>query len=191
MTALSEEYQRRLGIYSDVQDCMKRYHETAAAYPAVSVLELGVATGNSTSAFLAAAEITGGHVWSVDLVRDVLVPQWWENSGYWTAIVGDDLQVPLPDRQFDVVYIDTSHTFDHTLAELRRFVPMVAPGGTVLLHDTHLEHYGGRPGPPRPGPDSPYPVTRALDTFCAQNGLTWDDDDCTEYGIGEIKAPNG
>jgi predicted O-methyltransferase YrrM len=191
MTALSEEYQRRLGIYSDVQDCMKRYHATAAAYPAVAVLELGVATGNSTSAFLAAAEATGGHVWSVDLVWNPLAPQWWKDSGYWTLFVGDDLQVQLPDRQFDVVYIDTSHTFDHTLAELHRFVPMVAPGGTVLLHDTHLERYGGRPGPPRPGPASPYPVTRALDAFCAQTGLAWEDDDCTEYGIGEIAQPNG
>ena len=197
MTTIHDDYQGRLAIYSDVQDCLQRYHETAARYPEVAVLELGTAAGNSTSAFLAAAVKTGGHVWSVDLVANPMAPQpWtvaerWTASGYWTFIVGDDMYVEVPDRKFDVLYIDTSHTYDHTLAELRRFVPMVAEGGTVLMHDTHLEVYGGEPGPPKPGPDSPYPVTRALDTFCAETGRTWEDDSVTKYGIGELKAPNG
>ena len=51
-----------------------------------------------------------------------------------------------------MLFIDTSHAYEHTLAELRKFVPLVAPGGTVLLHDTRLEV------PERVGPQPPFPV---------------------------------
>ena len=54
-----EEYQRRLGEWSDVQYCMPWMLDTATGYEEVRVLELGVRSGNSTSAFLAAAETRG------------------------------------------------------------------------------------------------------------------------------------
>ena len=149
--------------------------------PQVAVLELGVRSGNSTSAFLAAAEANDGHVWSADTERPD-VPASWHDSGLWTFIQGDDLTLKPPAEAFDIVFIDTSHHYEHTLAELRRYVPLVAKGGTVLLHDTLLAHVDYEP--------KPFPVTLALAAFCTETGRGW-----TEHGgrtgFGEISRPNG
>jgi predicted O-methyltransferase YrrM len=179
--SLEDEYHDRLDALSDVQYCMPHMLATASRYRQVRVLELGVRSGNSTSAFLLAAERTGGHVWSVDTMVPE-VPPHWADSGLWTFICGDDLAVPLPGGGFDVVFIDTSHTFSHTLAELRRFVPLVNAGGTVLLHDTLLEHVDGE--------QVRFPVAHALGEFCRETGREWHEHG-GQYGFGELARPNG
>jgi len=176
---LRDDYLARLAAWSDVQYCMPRFHDEAASRPGAAVLELGVRGGNSTSAWLAGAQVSGGHVWSAD-VNQPDVPDDWYPCGLWTFTQGDDMAIPLPDRMFGVLFIDTSHAYDHTLAELRRFVPLVAAGGTVLLHDTIL---GDPPG-------GPWQVREALDAFCAETGRTWAEHG-GQYGLGEIARPNG
>lgn len=178
--SLADDYRERAAPWSDIQDCLERLYGTAVSYPAVRVLELGVRTGVSTSAFLAAAEQVAGHVWSVDIATPHVPLDRWLASGFWSLSVGDDMQVFVwPAARFDVLFIDTSHAYDHTLAELRKFVPLVDPGGTVLLHDTRLE------APDGVGPQPPFPVARALDTFCAETGRTWTDHDA-QYGLGQF-----
>jgi predicted O-methyltransferase YrrM len=177
--SFADEYQSNLSVWSDIQYALPRLHDTALRYPHVAVLELGTRSGVSTTAFLAAAEQAGGHVWSVD-TDGSLIPGWWHESSLWTFICGDDLLVELPDCQFNVVLIDTSHRYEHTLAELRRFIPLVTPGGAVFLHDTTL-----------PGvfdDTTVYPVAKALDEFCAETGLTWIEHG-GQYGLGEIAIP--
>ncbi len=148
---------------------IRRLFEIACSYDRVRVLELGVRTGISTSAWLAAAEKAGGHVWSVD-VQPPMVPASWEKSGLWTLTVADDLgALPVLDGlEFDVLFIDTSHEFGHTLAELVRFYPRVVPGGRVLAHDTVW--FAG--------------VRHALDAF----GLPWAEWG-GRWGMGEITVP--
>lgn len=187
---LSEEYLQHLkGPWTNIQDCLERLYHTACRYPDVKVLELGLGTGESTIAFLAAAELMAGHVQSVD--KDTYqVPSdtisRWMSTGYWTLTQGDDLVIKLPRRKPDVLFVDTSHTYEQTLAELRRYVPLVRKGGTVLCHDTRLGgHY---PDMPQPQPD--FPVAAALNTFCEETGLTWVDHDA-QYGLGEILVPRG
>lgn len=178
--SFEDEYHQRLLPWSDVQYCMPRMHDTAAAYPGVAILELGVRSGFSTSAFLAAAEKAQGHLWSID-VNDPEVQAHWLDSVLWTFIKGDDVAVPFVAPGIDVLFVDTIHTYAHTLAELNRFVPMVKPGGTVLLHDTVYSMEG----------EEGYPVARALDTFCEQTGRTWVEHGGGEFGFGEIARPNG
>ena len=182
--SLADDYRERAAPWSDVQDCLERLFSAAASYPGVRVLELGVRSGVSTSAFLAAAEHVGGHVWSVDIAAPQVPLDRWLDSGCWSLSVGDDMQLPLSDREFDVLFIDTSHAYEHTLAELRKFVPVVAKGGTVFLHDTRLE------APVGVGPQPPFPVAKALEEFCQETGRTWTDHDA-QYGLGEIVKPNG
>jgi predicted O-methyltransferase YrrM len=181
--SLQDDYRAYSQPWSDIQDCLPRLYEAAAGYPKVRVLELGVRWGTSTSAFLAAAEKTGGYVWSCDVVLEPQVPVRWLDSGYWTFILGDDMVIELPPGLFDVVFIDTSHSYLHTLAELTRFTPLVAKGGTMFFHDTRLDPVwlAGQP---------PLPVARALNEFCQATGRTWTDHDA-QYGLGEIVHPNG
>lgn len=180
MTALADEYAARASVWSDIQDWLPTLYETVAGYPHATVLELGVRRGNSTAAFLAALEDVGGQLWSVDVRTPAVPPLFWQ-CGLWTCRIGDDCDPVIADAlpaQLDVLFIDTSHHYDHTLAELRLYVPRVRPGGTVLMHDTELEQPEGFDG-------EPFPVARAIDTYCAEAGLAWDNrPGC--FGLGVI-----
>jgi cephalosporin hydroxylase len=189
VSLLALEFQQRQSRWSDIQDHLPTLYETVLRYPSARVLELGTRDGVSTAAFLAAAEQVDGHVWSVDIVPPG-VPPWWAETGRWMLTVGDDVDPAVAAAQpaeVDVLFIDTSHTFDQTVAELRLYVPRVVAGGTVLLHDTELD------GPDRGyilpgGTDVPFPVARALDAFCAESGLAWTNrSGC--YGLGRIDIP--
>jgi predicted O-methyltransferase YrrM len=182
---LAEEYAHRLSLWSDIRAEMPLLHDITRGYPQVKVLELGVRTGNSTVAFLAAAEQAGGNVWSVDLDPPHAPDDGWVHSGRWTFLRGDDLKVtpeesPGVPLRPDVLFIDTAHTYEHTLAELRRFVPLVAEGGVVLMHDTLLTWA-----------EREYQVAKALDTFCAETGRSWAEISEGRYGLGQILKPNG
>jgi predicted O-methyltransferase YrrM len=176
------EYRTRRGMPSDIKQHLPQLHDEASTGGAV-VIELGVRSGNSTAAFLAALETHGGHLWSSD-INPPRVP--WLGHEQWTFIKGDDLLVAddMPD-DVDVVFIDTSHHYTQTLAELAVYVPKVKPGGVVLLHDVELE----RPEGAAPS-DPAFPVRRAVDEFCAAQGLTPEYvTGC--YGLGVIRIPGG
>jgi predicted O-methyltransferase YrrM len=160
---IAGEYQLRCQMRSDIVDHLPRLHQEACR-PGVTVIELGVRSGNSTSAFLYAAEQNDGHVYSVDIDRAKLP---WLGHARWTFMQGDDLDLAddLPDG-VDVVFIDTSHHYGQTLAELDRYVPKVKAGGVVLLHDTELERPDGAPDQ-----DPPFPVRKAIDEYCGKHDL--------------------
>jgi len=176
---IGDEYTTRCWMPSDIVAHMPQLHEEASTGDA-TVIELGVRTGNSTAAFLAAVEKHGGHVHSVDVARPK-VP--WFAHRQWTFHLGDDLAVAddLPDC--DLLFIDTSHHYGHTRAELDAYVPKVRPGGVVLLHDTELE----RPDT-APESDPAFPVRTAIDEYCADHDLDVEYvPGC--YGLGVIRMP--
>lgn len=101
-----------------------------------TVLELGICTGISSRALLAAVGETG-RVWSVekrdswsDHMRRIK-----ERFPAWVFILADDLEIEW-DREVDLLFIDTSHTYEHTLAELIKFSPFVR--NWIFLHDTKI-----------------------------------------------------
>lgn len=72
-------------------------------------------------------------------------------------------------REVDVLFIDSGHQYELTFGELMLHGPRVARGGVILLHDTENPNESGMPAC---GPhDSP--VGRAIDTYCAVQGLEW------------------
>jgi predicted O-methyltransferase YrrM len=184
IAALHAEYTSRLGPWSDIQGHLTTLYDTVRAYPSAVVLELGVRWATSTAALLAGAAEVGGHVWSVDIAHPTY-PEWWHDTGMWTLTVGDDtdplVSLDQPDL-LDVLFIDTSHAYDHTLHELRLYVPRVKPGGTVLLHDTELE------APELVGEQPPFPVAKALDVYCGEVGIDWENR-TGSYGLGVIHIP--
>lgn len=95
------------------------------------ILELGVRAGHSTCAFLSAIKSKKGKLVSIDIddCSDVF------NSPDWEFHRMNDLDFDT-NAQFDIIFIDTSHTYDQTLAELRKFAPNLKKNGAILLHDT-------------------------------------------------------
>lgn len=195
-----EEYQKRLAAWSDIQEHLPFLYE--AASKSKVILELGVRSGVSTAALLAGIESQmepacvdpacpqaarhHPHLWSVDISRPH-VPDWWRKSELWTFTLGNDLYPAVANEQpakVDMLFIDTSHFYEHTLEELALYVPRVNPGGIVCCHDTEL--------PLLPGHPKGYvgfSVARALDKFCLDSKLTW-----TNYtgsnGLGVIRIPS-
>ena len=185
------EYEHRLtGFWSDIQGHMPFLKETAEGYAEPVIIELGVRSGQSTSAFLAGIAGNGGGLWSCDIDQPS-VPDHWHGLPQWHLLVADDLspaaQAWLP-AQCDVLFIDTSHTVEQTLGELRTYVPRVRKrnpegreGGVVLLHDTEWAPQGDEQLAEPGGP-----VAEALDVYCAETGRSWVNR-AGSYGLGIIR----
>jgi predicted O-methyltransferase YrrM len=176
-------YQRRAATQSDLGHNLHVLFGAAAKYPACKIVEIGVNSGQSTTAFLAAAELVGGHVWSVDIDPDCRFAAEYAREGSrgpWTFILGDSAQQATVDQtpdDADLLFIDSSHTYAQTRAELENYLPRIRPGGTVLMHDTDLPTQGEE-------------VRAALDEILPGFGLTWRE--CGgENGLGLIQIPDG
>ena len=83
----------------------------------------------------------GGHITTVEINRDYYRQMHVElkekvvlmgNSDMVTFVYGDDLNISCSER-FDLVFIDTSHTYEHTLAELEKFSEWTS---LMVCHDT-------------------------------------------------------
>jgi len=108
-----------------------------------TIVELGTQLGESTIALLVAAKKIGGSVSSIDIDPCLQACSRVRSLGlenYWTFIQSDDLKVKW-EKPIDLLFIDTSHTYDHTLNEMRKFEPHVRNGGVIIMHDivTYVE----------------------------------------------------
>jgi len=174
---VTRQFDARRLVPSDIWEHMDYLFAAACRSPEPRIIELGTRTGNSTSAFLAAIEHLGaGHLWSVDIDAPKVPPGWLDLPS-WTFTRGDDTAGEIVDwhrehaAPADLLFIDTSHLYQHTMDELRLWIPLLQPRGTVLLHDTEWERRE---------------VAQALDDFCPANGLTWvNHPGCN--GLGEIR----
>lgn len=182
---IAAEYEERCREPSDIRDWLPTLFGFATYYTDPVILELGVRSGNSTAAFLAGVDKVGGHVWSMD-IHPPNVPGEWFDHPRWTFIQADDVRPPaLLPALFDIVFVDTSHAYEHTMAELRLYVPRVRAGGVMLFHDTELL------APEGVGEQPPFPVAKALDDFCSEHRqYRWaNNSGC--YGLGVMPFPKG
>lgn len=104
------------------------------------VVELGCRTGNTTTPMLYAAKQYGGHVYSIDIEDWPEIQTFKEKkhlTDVWTFIKSDDLTIKW-DMPIDLLYVDTSHMYEHTLKELQKYEPLVKPGGMIVLHDIFM-----------------------------------------------------
>jgi hypothetical protein len=134
---------------SDIRDHLGTlFHETVAARPRL-IVELGTRGGGSTRALLAAAEVTGAHVLSVDIedCGTIDLPERFRSR--WTFIQADDIAfAKAPFEAFcaarglppaaEVIFVDTSHVEAHTRAELACWLPRLAAPGVMMFHDTNM-----------------------------------------------------
>ena len=95
----------------------------------LDVLEIGVQRGGSLMAwaeYFPHARVTG-----VDIV-DVRDPRY--RSDRVTFILGDIKEVPL-EGTFDIIIDDGSHMLPDVLAALKKGLPLLKPGGIIVIED--------------------------------------------------------
>lgn len=175
---LVADYKRLCATPSDIYEHLPTMVELVKDHAAKHVIELGTRTGVSTIAWLYGLAATGGYLTSVDIDRRPKIGK----QSKWTFIQGNDLDPVIVtglDRA-EIVFIDTSHLFEQTVAELNVYRWLVKPGGVIVLHDTMLAH--PEDAPPHPA----YPVRKAVEQFVADTGLTWTNHpNCNGLGIIE------
>ena len=130
-------YNETLNRGSDIQDHLPYFVHLCVTHNIQTVIELGVRGGVSTAAWLWGLEQTGGHLYSVDID-----PAPYEADN-WTFIQGDDLLIAdqLP-AEADIIFVDTSHTYEQTKAEIDLYLPRVKK--FMLFHDTEVAEFGVR-----------------------------------------------
>lgn len=154
MTPTWHRYMQHLYTQSDIQHHLGLLYSLARG----NVLELGTRTGVSTSALLAGVEAHGGRVVSVDIdprcegvAKDHPLWVFWPGSSTDADMAQDIATYAGP---FDLLLVDTEHTFEQVTAELALWSPHMRPGGRILLHDP--ETFPG--------------VRRAVTEFCVRTG---------------------
>lgn len=202
LEVLSQRFQQLSAESVDMHEHMPTFVAAVDELDAKVIIELGVRYGHSTIAWLYALHQkgSGGRLWSVDCAFPVpanpgstnsldginlLDPQgplgvmdnWMFLLGYdtWPAILD-----ALPDKNVDIVFLDTNHVYEETLVELGLYYPRVRKGGRIYLHDTAIETTGNAVTP-----QPPYPVRTAMEEFCLERGLKWENNpNC--FGLGTI-----
>lgn len=109
------------------------------------ILEVGVAYGYSTRAFLRGLKKrkTQGKLYSIDI--DSFESLGWKPSpeiiGDWEFIEGDSRKVKW-NKVIDILLIDGGHSYDCVKADYRKFEPFVVSGGLIFMHDVTNQGYG-------------------------------------------------
>ena len=164
----------------DIHEHLQFMHDLVVENNYKSIAELGVRSGCSTVAFLSALNKTGGKLWSCDIEPIYGYGLEIEGQDNWTFVQGDDLEVVKDaPRWLDVLFIDTSHAYDQTLAELQAYSPRVKKKGVILLHDTELEWPEGITN------DIPFPVKKAILDFIGDDWSFENRENC--YGLGILR----
>ena len=85
------------------------------------------------------------------------------NSKEWLPKLTETLK-----EKVDIVLIDGDHTYEGALADLRNAVPLVKPGGFILVHDVDR-----RRRMDEATVEHPHPVYEAFHHLAAEKGLDW------------------
>ncbi|MBW3534385.1 MAG: class I SAM-dependent methyltransferase [Gemmatimonadetes bacterium] len=122
------------------------YLEAVAASPRL-IVELGTRGGDSTFVWERVAALTGATVLSVDVDDCSHV----SSFPGWHFVRSDDVAfaAAFPDwcrergiePRVDVLFVDTSHALEHTRAELAAWLPLLAPRGRAIFHDTNMRAF--------------------------------------------------
>jgi predicted O-methyltransferase YrrM len=107
------------------------------------MLETGVCFGFSTQAFIKTSDFFNTYLIGIDFDPNITDSYNCVKNGVLCRM--DDLKFKdyyhehyNDNELFDVIFIDTSHEYQHTLDELRDFLPLLAPHGILMFHDANV-----------------------------------------------------
>jgi len=117
--------------------------ECKAASPKL-IVELGTRGGVSTQALIGCARVNDAVMVSVDIDDCSHVA----SDAKWSFVRSDDLEFAKKfpewckskgiDSKIDFLFIDTSHEYEHTVAEIAVWFPLLSQKCRVAFHDTNL-----------------------------------------------------
>ena len=158
----------------------------ACRKPGGTIVEIGTDIGESTATLLAGAEVSGSHVWSIDINPNVEFLKTHEKvgdpAGLWTFICGDSSALTTYEKvpgKIDLLYVDGGHRYKEVAEDIRHYLPRVPGGGMALFHDTHPNAWA---------PPELFQVHTALDDLLPPMSLRWEDYPGV-MGLGVVRVP--
>lgn len=144
------------------------------------IVELGVRRGDSTKILEQVAVLFDTKLISVDILESLYISPY-ENRIF---VQKDDIEFAKEFHTFceslnmepliDVLFIDTSHLYEHTVDEIKSWFPFLSERAKVFFHDTNLRHrYSRKDGSRGIGWDNERGVIRALEEYL---NTTFDED---------------
>lgn len=138
------EVQERSREPTDLSDHLDRLFVEALRTSPSTIVELGVRGGESTFVFERVARLAGADLVSVDIDETSYDTEY---DG-WHFVQSDDLGFAEGfedwcgtvdvDPTIDVLFVDTSHLYGHTVAEMDAWFPYLADDAVVFFHDTNM-----------------------------------------------------
>lgn len=168
-----EDIRRHVSVKkTDISDHLETIFTECLDIEAKLIVELGVGDGESTFVFERLAKLWGAVLVSVD-IEDCLKVSSYKNRVF---VRQDDIAFAATfdqwcrnkriDPQIDILFIDTSHLYDHTVAEIRSWFPFLAGRGKVLFHDTNMHDvFTRKDGSTGQGWDNERGVIRAIEEY--------------------------
>jgi cephalosporin hydroxylase len=137
------EILHRARTRTDISDHLPTLFAESLSLQPRLIVELGVRGGESTFVFERVARLSGARCVSVDIEESSCANHYHE----WLFVQSDDIkfakefpawccQNGLP-TEIDILFIDTSHFFEHTVQEIEHWFPLLAPCAKVIFHDTN------------------------------------------------------
>ena len=129
---------------TDISDHLVTLFVEALAVRPRLIVELGVRGGESTFVLERVARLSKAKLLSADLEDCSRASSYPE----WTFVKGDDVELGRGfgawcrqrniEPKVDVLFIDTSHEFEHTCREIETWFPHLSERSRVFFHDTNL-----------------------------------------------------
>lgn len=142
------------------------------------VVQLGHYSGFSTlHVGLLFRKMQKGKLFTIDIVEEVseYTRSWVDKAGiadHVEVVTGDSADASMPQAATsylggapDIVFIDSSHQYEHTLRELDLWYPAIRENGFILLHDASK---AARKYDPENGA-----VAGALEDWCGSQGVDY------------------
>jgi predicted O-methyltransferase YrrM len=170
MKYLEEIQQRGNTENCDLSDHLETlYAQTYQMSPKV-IVELGVSSGQSSKTFDRVTRELGSIIFGCDL--DSTIGFSYNDICNGNFIQMDDIQFSRlyasnVGRPIDVLFIDTSHLYDHTVKEIAHWFPLLADKALVMFHDTNLngKEYTRKNGSVGKNWDNQRGVIRAIEEY--------------------------
>jgi len=151
---------------TDISDHLESIYINSLNFNPKLIVELGVREGQSSRIFSLVNEKLNSKVIGIDI--DTCYYSYVYNGTFYKMndIEFGENYSKYSDSKIDILFIDTTHMYDHTTAEIATFFPLLQDKALVIFHDTNLrEKYLHRNGNIGTGWDNNRGVTRALEDY--------------------------
>jgi cephalosporin hydroxylase len=155
---------------TDISDHLETLFVECLNIESKLIVELGVGDGESTFVLERVANLWGAKLVSVDIVDCQKVSTFKDRIFIKKDDIAFAAEFPGWCRErnivpvIDVLFIDTSHLYDHTVAEIKAWFPYLALRTKVFFHDTNMsEVFVRKDGSTGKGWDNQRGVIRAIE----------------------------